>query len=81
MDLKCKLYVCRVCPGKHVANRSTFISATLLLWSFRILEDPAFPIDSFGFPDTVATQPNPFKAIFEPRVSEGVLQRLCTADD
>ena len=50
-----------------------------MLWSFRTLEDPASPIDSFGFPDIVAVHPNSFEAIFEPRVSEDMLQ-LCAAD-
>lgn len=70
-----------MCPGQHVANRSIFITAALMLWGFRIMEDPASPIDSFGFPDTVAVHPNPFKAIFEPRVSEDMLRQLCIADD
>ena len=52
-----------------------------MLWSFRILEDLASPIDSFGFPDIPAVHPNPFKAIFEPRVSEDVLRQSCALDD
>ncbi|KAL4071072.1 cytochrome P450 [Scleroderma yunnanense] len=71
----------RVCPGQHVANRSIFINTVLMLWSFRISQDPASPIDSFGFPDAVSVQPHPFKAIFEPRVSQDMLRQLCVADD
>ncbi|KIM50317.1 hypothetical protein SCLCIDRAFT_34419 [Scleroderma citrinum Foug A] len=70
----------RVCPGQHVPNRSIFITTVLILWSFRILEDAASPIDSFGFPDTPAVHPNPFNAIFEPRVSKDVLRQSCVPD-
>ena len=50
-----------------------------MLWSFRILKDPAFPIDSFGFPDTVAIHPPPSRQFLN--VSEDMLRQLCAPDD
>ncbi|KAG1723371.1 cytochrome P450 [Suillus paluster] len=38
----------RICPGQHIANRSIFINAALLLWSFKITQDPENPIDESG---------------------------------
>ncbi|KAL4069143.1 cytochrome P450 [Scleroderma yunnanense] len=70
----------RVCPGRHVANRSMFINTAYMLWSFRISEDPALPIDSLAFLDTIVVHPDPFKVIIEPRVSEDLLRQLCSAD-
>jgi len=57
----------RICPGQHIANRSIFINAALLLWSFRITQDPTNPIDDSGFVDGVIAHPKPFAACFEPR--------------
>ncbi|KAG1733673.1 cytochrome P450 [Suillus paluster] len=56
----------RICPGQHIANRSIFINAALLLWSFKITQDPENPIDESGFVDGVV-HPKPFAACFEPR--------------
>ncbi|KAG0695263.1 cytochrome P450 [Suillus ampliporus] len=39
----------RVCPGQHVANRSVFINALLILWAFRLTLDPTKPLDDMGF--------------------------------
>ncbi|KAG6330373.1 hypothetical protein ID866_8716 [Astraeus odoratus] len=68
----------RVCPGRYLADRSLFVNTALMLWSFRISEDPAFPLDPLAFPDTVLVHPDRFKVIFEPRVNEETLRRLCT---
>ncbi|KAG1728293.1 cytochrome P450 [Suillus paluster] len=57
----------RICPGQHIANRSIFINAALLLWSFKITQDPENPIDESGFVDGVIVHPKPFAACFEPR--------------
>jgi len=51
----------------HVANRSLFINAALLLWAFNISEDPSEPIDTLAFTNTVNSHPLPFKAVFKPR--------------
>ncbi|KAH7920047.1 cytochrome P450 [Leucogyrophana mollusca] len=60
----------RICPGQHIANRSIFINAALLLWSFKITEDPSAPIDESGFVDGVIAHPKPFAAKFEPRFGD-----------
>ncbi|KAH7884146.1 cytochrome P450 [Phlebopus sp. FC_14] len=61
----------RICPGQHIAMRSIFINAALLLWSFRISEDPKSPIDQDGFVDGVIAHPKPFEVRFEPRLGDG----------
>lgn len=68
----------RACPARPVANRSFFIAAALVLWGFRISQDPAAPINSFAFSKGVLAHPVPYKAIFELRVEPEVLRRLCT---
>ncbi|KAH7912679.1 cytochrome P450 [Hygrophoropsis aurantiaca] len=60
----------RICPGQHIANRSIFINAALLLWSFKITEDPSAPIDESGFVDGVIAHPKPFAAKFQPRFGD-----------
>ncbi|KAI9572561.1 cytochrome P450 [Boletus coccyginus] len=60
----------RICPGQHVANRSVFINTALLLWSFRITQDPNSPIDDKGFVDGVIAHPKPFDACFTPRIAD-----------
>ncbi|EIN08589.1 cytochrome P450 [Punctularia strigosozonata HHB-11173 SS5] len=57
----------RVCPGQHIANRSVFITAAMLLWSFTISEDPCRPIDSMAMTDSANVHPLPFFAKFHPR--------------
>ncbi|KAH7922532.1 cytochrome P450 [Leucogyrophana mollusca] len=58
----------RTCPGKHVANRSVFINTALILWAFRITEDPSQPIDTMAFSDTANMHAAPFSVQFEPRL-------------
>ncbi|KAI6137179.1 cytochrome P450 [Pisolithus sp. B1] len=60
----------RICPGQHIANRSIFINAALLLWSFRITQDPKAPINDKGFVDGVIAHPKPFAACFTPRIGD-----------
>ncbi|KAG6327474.1 hypothetical protein ID866_11615 [Astraeus odoratus] len=60
----------RICPGQHIANRSIFINAALLMWSFRITQDPTAPIDDKGFVDGVIAHPKPFAACFTPRFGD-----------
>ncbi|KAF8139802.1 cytochrome P450 [Boletus edulis] len=71
----------RFCPGQHVANRSIFMNAALILWAFRVSEDPNAPIDSFAFSDTVNQIAEPFRVMFEPRSSELHIRHLCTGVD
>ena len=71
----------RICPGQHVANRSIFVNAALILSVFRLSEDPETPIDSFDFSDTVNQIAAPFRVNFEPRSSEAQIRQLCTAND
>ncbi|KAG1880926.1 cytochrome P450 [Suillus subluteus] len=60
----------RICPGRHIADRSIFINVALLLWSFKITQDPQNPIDEMGFVDGVIAHPNPFTARFQPRFGD-----------
>jgi hypothetical protein len=60
----------RICPGRHIANRSIFINAVLLLWAFKISEDPEKPVDQAGFVDGVIAHPKPFTVRFEPRFGD-----------
>ncbi|KIJ60536.1 hypothetical protein HYDPIDRAFT_117061 [Hydnomerulius pinastri MD-312] len=71
----------RICPGQHVANRSIFINTALVLWAFRLSENPAAPIDSFAFSDTANMHAAPFQLVFEPRVSEEEIRRLCSDEE
>jgi hypothetical protein len=57
-----------ICPGSHVANQSVFINAALLLWAFKISQDPDHLIDPDALLDLSNTRPKPFKAIFTPRI-------------
>jgi hypothetical protein len=45
-----------------------FINTALLLWAFKIAEDPAHPIDPMAFTDTANVHPLPFVAKLEPRI-------------
>ncbi|KAG1854488.1 cytochrome P450 [Suillus subalutaceus] len=60
----------RICPGRHIANRSVFINLVLLLWSFKISQDPENPINQSGFVDGVIAHPKPFAARFKPRFGD-----------
>ena len=57
-----------------------FINTAYILWSFRISEDPASPIDSLAFEDTIVAHADPFKVLIERRVSEELLKQLCSED-
>jgi len=39
----------RVCPGQHVASRSVFITALLILWAFKLTVNPTKPLNDMGF--------------------------------
>ncbi|KAH7918059.1 cytochrome P450 [Leucogyrophana mollusca] len=64
----------RICPGLHVANRSIFINAVLILWSFRLSEDKSQPIDEMSFMIGDIPEVKPFSIIFEPRIEEKELR-------
>ena len=42
-----------------------FINTAYILWSFRISEDPALPIDSLAFEDTIVAHADQFKVMIE----------------
>ncbi|KAG2099558.1 cytochrome P450 [Suillus discolor] len=67
----------RVCPGQHVANRSVFINTALILWAFRLSENPAAKIDTLAFSDTVNVHAVPFEICFAKRIDENVIRELC----
>ncbi|KAI0086645.1 cytochrome P450 [Irpex rosettiformis] len=58
----------RVCPGQHLANNSLYLSTALILWAFKISENPSRPINSMDFSHGQSIRPNPFAVNFEPRV-------------
>ncbi|KAF9045693.1 cytochrome P450 [Hymenopellis radicata] len=60
----------RVCPGQHLADKSIFICAALILWAFNISEDSKFPIDTMNFTGGVNIAPKDFTARFEQRIPE-----------
>lgn len=66
----------RICPGRHVAIRSVYINTALVLWAYKIREDPKSPIDTLALSESANTQPLPFKLKFESRVAEEVLHML-----
>ncbi|OAX37016.1 cytochrome P450 [Rhizopogon vinicolor AM-OR11-026] len=64
----------RACPGLHVANRSVYIAAALVLWSFTVAEDPGNPIDDTAFVPGIVSHQKPFSLVFKPRMSEASLK-------
>ncbi|KAG1843662.1 cytochrome P450 [Suillus subluteus] len=56
----------RICPGQHITNHSVFINIALLLWSFKITQDPENPIDEMDIMDGVVAHPKLFVARFQP---------------
>ncbi|KAG1848160.1 cytochrome P450 [Suillus tomentosus] len=67
----------RVCPGQHFANRSIFLNTALILWAFRLSEDPAAKIDTHAFSDSAITHAAPFEICFAKRIDEKVVRELC----
>ncbi|KAG1802492.1 cytochrome P450 [Suillus variegatus] len=67
----------RVCPGQHVANRSLFITTALILWAFRLSENPAAKIDTLAFSDTANIYAAPFEIYLQKRINENVIRELC----
>ncbi|KAG2115443.1 cytochrome P450 [Suillus clintonianus] len=66
----------RVCPGQHVANRSVFIIALLILWSFRLTLDPTKPFEDMGFMNGFMPNVMPCTFEFEKRIPEAELRRM-----
>ncbi|KAG1849245.1 cytochrome P450 [Suillus subluteus] len=67
----------RVCPGQHVANRSIFINTALILWAFRLSENPAAKIDTLAFSDAATIHAAPFEICLENRIDEDLIRELC----
>ncbi|KAK0460394.1 cytochrome P450 [Desarmillaria tabescens] len=59
----------RVCPGSHVAERSLFLTAAMILWAFNISKSG--PIDTMAFTQTANVHPLPFNVDIKPRF-EGI---------
>jgi hypothetical protein len=70
----------RVCPGQHVANRSIFINTALILWAFRLSENPAAKIDTLAFSDTANVHAAPFEICLEKRIDENLIRELCAPE-
>ncbi|KAH7909753.1 cytochrome P450 [Hygrophoropsis aurantiaca] len=66
----------RACPGTHVANRSMFIVTALILWSFKLSEDPSAPIDDMAFSKGVVSHQLPFAVCFDTRMEESKLRKI-----
>ncbi|KAG1816780.1 cytochrome P450 [Suillus subaureus] len=66
----------RVCPGQHVANRSVFITALLVLWVFRLILDPTKPLEDMGFMGGSMLDSRPCEFEFEKRIPEKELRRM-----
>ncbi|KAG2072919.1 hypothetical protein BDR04DRAFT_1141430 [Suillus decipiens] len=49
----------------------------LILWAFRLSENPAAKIDSLDFSDTAAVHAAPFDICFEKRIDENLIRELC----
>ncbi|KAG1798587.1 cytochrome P450 [Suillus plorans] len=71
----------RVCPGQHVATRSIFINTALILWAFRLSENPAAKIDTLAFSDTATIHAAPFELCLEKRIDENVIRELCAPEE
>ncbi|KAG1829954.1 cytochrome P450 [Suillus variegatus] len=69
----------RICPGRHIANRSIFINLALLFWSFKITQDLVNTIDQSGFVDGVIAHPKRFAARVEPRFGDEASLRAVMA--
>ncbi|KAG1840953.1 cytochrome P450 [Suillus tomentosus] len=67
----------RVCPGQHVANRSVFVNTALILWAFRLSENPGAKIDTLAFSDTANIHAAPFEICFARRMDKNVIRELC----
>ncbi|KAG1849381.1 cytochrome P450 [Suillus tomentosus] len=67
----------RVCPGQHVANRSIFINTAVILWAFRLSENPAAKIDTLAISNTATVHAAPFEICLEKRIDENVIRELC----
>ncbi|OJA12871.1 hypothetical protein AZE42_02902 [Rhizopogon vesiculosus] len=60
----------RICPGQHVANRSIFINALLILWAFQLTLDPTKPLDDMAFMTGVMPSDKPCAIEFKVRAPE-----------
>ncbi|EGN97648.1 hypothetical protein SERLA73DRAFT_184436 [Serpula lacrymans var. lacrymans S7.3] len=65
----------RACPGQHVANRSVYINAALILWSFRMSLNSSEPIDDMAFMGGMVPSVTP-KVLFEKRMDEKELRDI-----
>ncbi|KAG1744389.1 cytochrome P450 [Suillus lakei] len=66
----------RVCPGQHIADRSVFITALLILWAFQLTLDPTKPLEDMGYMN--GSMPNVPACVFEfeKRIPETELRRM-----
>ncbi|KAG0705769.1 cytochrome P450 [Suillus ampliporus] len=69
----------RVCPGRHFANRSIFITSLLIMWSFWLTLDPTQPLDDMAFANGDMSKRS--RALeFEARIPETELRRMMQND-
>ncbi|KAJ7138849.1 cytochrome P450 [Mycena filopes] len=67
---------CVLIPTDMLQCRSLFITTALLLWAFRISQNPKAPIDTLAFANTVNTYPLPFSVRFDPRQNVDDMKQL-----
>lgn len=65
----------RACPAQFVADRTVFLAAAMLLWSFDIKtardeQGKEIEIDTLAFTSTANTHPLPFRVAFENRKAD-----------
>jgi cytochrome P450 len=69
----------RTCVGSNLAQRSMYIAAATLFWSFNIVEDPKRPINDMAFVPGIVSHQKPFSLNFEPRMDVGLLKETLGA--
>jgi hypothetical protein len=60
-------------------NRSLYIAAATILWSFTISEDPKRPIDDTAFVPGIVSHQKPFSLAFEPRLDAEILKEILSS--
>ncbi|KAG1870405.1 hypothetical protein C8R48DRAFT_670780 [Suillus tomentosus] len=65
------------CVLVNVTNRSIFINTAVILWAFRLSENPAAKIDMLTILDTATVHAPLFEICLEKRIDENVIRELC----
>ncbi|TPR01318.1 Pyridine nucleotide-disulfide oxidoreductase family protein [Aspergillus niger] len=65
----------RICTGRHIARNSLFLLMARILWAFDIQaplgdDGKPVPVDDMAFDSAFVSTPEPFEALFVPRMRE-----------